>query len=82
MTSFMSGLRAGSVKGWGKGMKNFSLLRAILSAVVGLAVGVIIAGLVNLVMPATNLLWTLIPMCLAAAVSGFFGYLVGARQKK
>ena len=63
-------------------MKNFSLLRAILSAVIGLAVGVIIAGLVNLVMPATNLLWTLIPICLAAAASGFFGYLVGARQKK
>ena len=44
--------------------------------------GVIVAGLVNLVMPSTNLLWTLIPICLAAAASGFAGYLVGARQKK
>ena len=63
-------------------MTNISLLRAILSSVLGLAIGVIIAGLVNLVAPATNLLWTLIPICLAAAVSGFAGYLVGARQKK
>jgi hypothetical protein len=63
-------------------MKNISLLRAILSCVFGLVIGVIIAGLVNLVVPATNLLWTLIPICLAAAVSGFSGYLVGARQKK
>jgi ABC-type bacteriocin/lantibiotic exporter with double-glycine peptidase domain len=63
-------------------MKNFSLLRAILSSVIGLVIGVIFTALVKLIMPATNLAWTLIPICLAAIFSGFAGYLVGAKLKK
>jgi hypothetical protein len=63
-------------------MKSVSLFRAILSCVIGLVIGVIITGLVNLALPSTNLLWTLFPICLAAVLSGFTGYLVGARQKK
>lgn len=63
-------------------MKSFSLFRAILSSVIGLVIGVIIAALVNLAMPAPNLAWTLIPICLAAIFSGFAGYIVGSKQKK
>jgi H+/Cl- antiporter ClcA len=63
-------------------VKDVSLFRAILSCVIGLAIGVIVGALVNLVTPSTNLVWTLVPICLAALLSGFAGYLVGARQKK
>jgi len=63
-------------------MKSFSLFRAILSSVIGLVIGVIITALVNLAMPATNLAWTLIPICLAAIFAGFAGYIVGSKQKK
>jgi small basic protein len=63
-------------------MKGVSLFRAILSCVIALVIGVIVGALVNLAVPSTNLLWTLLPICLAAVLSGFAGYLVGARQKK
>lgn len=63
-------------------MKNVSLSRAILSCVIGLVIGVIVASLVNLVVPSTNLVWTILPICLAALLSGFAGYLMGAQQKK
>jgi len=63
-------------------VKNVSLSRAILSCVIGLVIGVIVASLVNLVVPSTNLVWTILPICLAALLSGFAGYLMGAQQKK
>jgi len=63
-------------------MKSLSLFRAILSGVFGLLIGVIFAALVNLIVPASNLAWTLFPICLAAIFSAFAGYIVGARQKK
>ena len=63
-------------------MKNISLFRVILSCLIGLVIGVILAALVNLAMPATNLAWTIISICLAGLFSGFAGYVVGARQKK
>ena len=63
-------------------MKGVSLFRVILSCVIGLVIGVIIGALVNLAVPSTNLLWTLLPICLAAVLSAFTGYLVGARQKR
>ena len=62
-------------------MKSVSLFRAILSGVIGLVIGVIFTALVKLMMPETNLAWTLFPICLAAIVSGFVGYIVGAKQK-
>jgi hypothetical protein len=63
-------------------VKNVLLIRAILSCLIGLVIGVIVAALVNLVVPSTNLVGTLLPICLAALLSGFAGYLMGARQKK
>ena len=63
-------------------MKNVSLIRAIVSCVIGLVIGVILTALVNLAVPATNLAWTLIPMCLASVFSGFAGYIIGAKAAK
>jgi len=63
-------------------MKSVLMFRAVLSCVIGLAIGVIVAGLVNLAVPSTNLVWTVLPICLAAVISGFAGYVIGARQKK
>jgi uncharacterized protein YacL len=63
-------------------MKSVLLFRAILAGVIGLVIGVIFTAVVNLIVPTTNLAWTLFPICLAAILSGFAGYLVGARQKK
>jgi hypothetical protein len=63
-------------------MKSALLFRAILSGVIGLVIGVIFTALVKLMVPATNLAWTLFPLCLAAIISGFVGYIVGAKQKK
>jgi hypothetical protein len=63
-------------------MKSVSLFRAIISCIIGLVIGVIFTALVNLAVPATNLAWTLVPTCLAAVLSGFAGYLVGAKQQR
>ena len=63
-------------------MKTISLFRAILSGVIGLVIGVIFTALVKLIVPATNLVSTLFPICLAAIFSGVAGYFVGAKQKK
>jgi len=63
-------------------MKSVSLIRAILSCIIALVIGVILTALVNLAVPATNLAWTLVPICLAAVFSGFAGYLIGAKQQK
>jgi H+/Cl- antiporter ClcA len=63
-------------------VKNVPLFRVIVSCVIALVIGVIVAALVNLVVPSTNLVWTILPICLAAVISGFAGCLVGARQKK
>ena len=63
-------------------MKGSSLFRVILSGLIGLVIGVIFTGLVKLFEPSANLTWTLLPICLAAILSGLTGYIVGARQKK
>jgi hypothetical protein len=63
-------------------VKSAPLVRLVVSTVIGLAVGLIVAGLVNLFLPSANLAWTIVPLCCAAAISGFVGCLVGARQKK
>jgi H+/Cl- antiporter ClcA len=63
-------------------MKGSSMLRVILTGLIGLVIGVIFTGLVKLFEPSANLTWTLLPICLAAILSGLAGYIVGARQKK
>lgn len=63
-------------------MKSSSRYRVILSGIIGLVIGVIFTALVKLFTPEANLAWTLLPTCIAAILSGFMGYLVGAKQKK
>jgi len=63
-------------------MKGSSLFRVVLSGLIGLVIGFIFTGLVKLFEPSANLTWTLLPICLAAVLSGLVGYVVGARQKK
>ena len=63
-------------------MKSVSLFRVILSCVIGLVIGVIFTALVNLAIPATNLFWTLIPLCLAAVLSGILLGISWARSNK
>jgi heme A synthase len=62
-------------------MKNFSWVRAILSVIFGLVIAVIVAGVVNLMIPVPDLALALIPICLSSLLSAFAGYLLGARQK-
>ena len=62
-------------------MKSFSWFRAILSAIIGLVIGVIFTALVNLLKPSTDLLWALIAVCFASFFSALAGYIVGSRQK-
>ncbi len=62
-------------------MSGFSRFRAILAGVIGIVIGVIFTAVVNLASPADNLLRTLIVVCLAALVSAFAGYVIGARRK-
>ena len=62
-------------------MKTISWFRAILSAVIGLVIGVIFTALVNLLKPWTDPMWALIAVCIASFFSGLAGYIIGARQK-
>jgi uncharacterized protein YacL len=62
-------------------MKKFSLIRAVLSGIVGLVIGVIVAALVNLMKPAPDIAWAIIPVCLASLLSALVGFLFGSRQK-
>ena len=52
-----------------------------MAGVIGIVIGVIFTAVVNLASPADNLLRTLIVVCLAALVSAFAGYVIGARRK-
>jgi hypothetical protein len=63
-------------------MGSFSTFRAVLSGVIGIVIGVIFTAVPNLVSPEDNLLRTLVVVCLAALVSAFLGYVLGAGQKK
>jgi uncharacterized protein YacL len=57
------------------------VIRAVLSGIAGLIIGVVIAALVNLVHPAQSILWTLIPVCLSSLAAALVGFAFGARQK-
>jgi len=62
-------------------MKRVSVLRVILAGVAGLVIGVVITAIVNLVVPGTNLAWTIVAVCLSSLLSGAAGAAIGARQK-
>lgn len=62
-------------------MKTFSWFRAVLSAIIGLVIGVILTALVNLLKRWEDLILALIAVCLASIFSALAGYIMGARQK-
>ena len=62
-------------------MKRVSVLRVILAGVAGLVIGVVISAIVNLVVPGTNLAWTIVAVCLSSLLSGAAGAAIGSRQK-
>jgi hypothetical protein len=62
-------------------MKRVSVLRVILACLAGLAIGVIVTAIVNLVVPGTNLAWTIVAVGLSSLLSGAAGAAIGARQK-
>lgn len=63
-------------------MNKLSVFRVILVVIAGLAIGVIVTAIVNLIVPGTNLTWTLIAVCLSSALSGVLGVILGAGQKQ
>lgn len=63
-------------------MNKLSVFRVILVVIAGLAIGVIVTAIVNLIVPGTNLTWMLIAVCLSSALSGVLGVILGAGQKQ
>jgi small basic protein len=63
-------------------MNKLSVFRLVSTVIAGLAIGVIITAIVNLVVPGTNLTWTLIAVCLSSVLSGVAGVILGAGQKQ
>ncbi len=62
-------------------MKTVSWLRAILAGIAGLVIAVVIAALANLLKPAPDIVWALVPICLSSILAAIVGYLIGARKK-
>jgi hypothetical protein len=62
-------------------MNKLSVFRVVFAVIAGLAIGVVITAIVNLVVPGTNLTWTLIVVCLSSILSGVVGVILGAGQK-
>jgi uncharacterized protein YacL len=62
-------------------MKLMSGLRAVLAGILGLVIAVVIAALVNLMKPAPDIFWALIPVCLSSLISALVGYFLGARKQ-
>jgi hypothetical protein len=69
----------GSLRGYSQAMNK--LIRVVLSVIAGLVIGVVIAAVVNLMKPAPEILWALIPLCLSSVASALVGFAFGARQK-
>jgi hypothetical protein len=62
-------------------MNKLSVFGVIFAVIASLAIGVVITAIVNLVVPGTNLIWTLIVVCLSSVLSGVVGVILGAGQK-
>jgi hypothetical protein len=62
-------------------MNKLSVFRVVFAVVAGLAIGVIITAIVNLIVPGTNLTLTLIAVGLSSILSGIVGVILGAGQK-
>lgn len=60
---------------------NSSWFRAFLSGLFGILIGIVCVAVANMMSPFANLEQVLILVCLPAFLSGFFGNVLGSRQK-
>ena len=63
-------------------MKLVGWLKAVLSVVAGLAIGLATTGVINLLAPALTIGWTLGAVLAASALSALAGFLVAGGRKK
>ena len=63
-------------------MTSPSWFRAVLSGLVGAAIGVIFVAVANLVNPVANLAQVLVVVCVPAFLSAAIGHVIGARQRR
>jgi hypothetical protein len=62
-------------------MSNPSWFRAIISGLIGMAIGVVFVAVANLASPIANLIQVLVVVCLPAFISALVGHVIGARRK-
>ncbi len=62
-------------------MKNISWVQALIAGVIGVVLGLVITFVVSLIIPTTNLSWSLIAVGFASFFAAFSGYVVAASQK-
>ena len=63
-------------------MKLLGWLKAVLSVVFGLALGLAVTGIVNLLHPAESIGWTLAAVLTSSVLSALVGFLVTNQRKK
>jgi hypothetical protein len=62
-------------------MNGGSISRALLSGIIGVAIGLVITYVVSLIIPTENLTWSLIAVGFASFFAAFAGHLSGASQR-
>jgi len=63
-------------------MRSHPWAKAILSGIIGTAIGVIFIAVANLISPIVNLAQDLVVVCVPAFVAALVGNFIGARQGK
>jgi len=63
-------------------MKVLGWLKALLAVVLGLAIGLAVTGIVNILRPVENLGWALAAVLVAAVLSALAGFLVAGPWRK
>ena len=62
-------------------MRKSLIGNAAIAGGIGLAIGVVITFVINLIKPTPDLSWSLIAVAFAAFFSGFAGFIVGVKEK-
>jgi hypothetical protein len=63
-------------------MKAFSIIRLIISAVLGIVIGLVITALINMFRPFTDIAWVITAVGAASILSAAAGYLMGFGRSK
>lgn len=62
-------------------MNNVSWIRAAISGVIGLLIGLVLTYVVSLLIPTTNLRWSLMAVGFASFFAAVSGFVAGASRK-